>query len=56
MKQYAISMDESVMERFDNAIGDVTRSAYIRRLVVNELTILENKTPTFQVQPQNNQS
>ena len=41
MKQYAISMDESVMERFDNVIGDVTRSAYIRRLVVNELDTLE---------------
>lgn len=56
MKQYAVSMDEDVMERFDNAIGDVTRSAYIRRLVVNELAILENNTPSVQVQQQNKQS
>ena len=45
MKQFAVSMDEDVMERFDNAIGDVTRSAYIRRLVTNELDILENNNP-----------
>ena len=42
MKQFAVSMDEGVMERFDNAIGDVTRSACIRRLVINELDRLEN--------------
>lgn len=41
MKQYAISMDEDVMNRFDNAIGDATRSARIRRLVINELSRIE---------------
>ena len=41
MKQYAVSMDEDVMNRFDNAIGDLTRSACIRRLVINELSRIE---------------
>lgn len=45
MKQFAVSMDEGVMKRFDNAIGDVTRSACIRRLVINELDRLENIDP-----------
>ena len=47
MKQYAISMDESVMERFDNAIGDVTRSASIRRLIIDSLEVLEKTNPSI---------
>ena len=53
MKQYAISMDEDVMGEFDEMIGDVTRSAYMRRLVINEITRLKSNPNPLQSQPQN---
>ena len=53
MKQFAVSMDEETMKEFDAVIGDVTRSAYVRRLMLNEIKRLKQVTPQLQLQPRN---
>ena len=55
MKQFAVSMDEGTMKEFDALIGDVTRSAYVRRLMINEIKSLKQATPSLQLQPHNQQ-
>lgn len=45
MKQFAISMDVETMQEFDAIIGDVPRSAYIRRLMINEIKLLKKSPP-----------
>ena len=44
MKQFAVSMDEETMREFDALIGDVTRSAHVRRLILNEIKRLNQPT------------
>jgi metal-responsive CopG/Arc/MetJ family transcriptional regulator len=51
MKQFAVSMDEETMQEFDKLIGDVPRSAYVRRLMINEMKLLKKSTPSLQLQP-----
>ena len=53
MKRYGISMDETVMQTFDGVIGDVPRSAYIRRMILDEIELLALCTPSSQLQPHN---
>ena len=50
MKQFAVSMDEETMKEFDAVIGDVPRSAYVRRLMINEIKSLKQSTPSLQLQ------
>ena len=50
MKQFAVSMDEKTMKEFDAVIGDVPRSAYVRRLMINEIKSLKQSTPSLQLQ------
>ena len=50
MKQFAVSMDEEIMKEFDSVIGDVTRSAYLRRFMLNEIKRLKQPTPSLQLQ------
>lgn len=57
MKQFAVSMDEETMREFDALIGDVARSAHVRRLMLNEIKRLNQPTnqptPSLQLQPHN---
>ena len=55
MKQFAISMDEETMKEFDVVIGDVPRSAHVRRLMLNEIKRLKLLTHSLQLQPHNQQ-
>lgn len=55
MKQFAVSMDEETMNEFDAVIGDVTRSAYLRRFMLNEIKRLKQTTPSLQLQLHNQQ-
>ena len=55
MKQFAVSMDEEIMKEFDSVIGDVTRSAYLRRFMLNEIKRLKQPTPSLQLQSHNQQ-
>lgn len=50
MKQFAVSMDVETMKEFDALIGDMTRSAYVRRLIINEIGRLKKLIPSLQLQ------
>ena len=50
MKQFAISMDEKIMAQFDVLRGDVPRSAYMRRMILDEIKTFEHVTPSLQLE------
>ena len=40
-----MTLNKNDLKEFDELIGDVSRSAYVRRLIRNEIKSLKHETP-----------